>query len=98
VAFGALLAGTVAVLLQTGLLLSLTPLGPNLSRISLGAGLTRLLGSNGLIQALNSCAKIAVMVLIAWQVLAGDLVKLLAAPFIDPASLAARCVQPQCTC
>jgi flagellar biosynthetic protein FlhB len=94
VSFGALLAGTVAVLLQTGLLLSLTPLRPNLSRLSPGAGLKRLLGSNGLVQALKSCAKIAVMVLIAWQVLAGDLAKLLAAPFIDPASPAARCVQP----
>jgi flagellar biosynthesis protein FlhB len=49
VAFGALLAGTVAVLLQTGLLLSLPPLRPNLSRLSPGAGLKRLLGSNGLV-------------------------------------------------
>ena len=49
-------------LLQTGLLLSLGPLRPNFSRISPGAGLKRLLGSNGLVQALKSCAKIAVMV------------------------------------
>ncbi|HVB69384.1 MAG TPA: EscU/YscU/HrcU family type III secretion system export apparatus switch protein, partial [Acetobacteraceae bacterium] len=40
----ALLAGSAAVLLQTGFLLSFTPLAPDPSRLSPGAGLRRLFG------------------------------------------------------
>ena len=94
VVFGALVAGIAAVLLQTGLLLSFTPLRPSFNRVSPGPGLKRLLGTSGLVQALKSCAKIAVIGLIAWKVLAGDLAKLLAVPFIDASQLAQRCVQP----
>jgi flagellar biosynthetic protein FlhB len=93
-AFGALVAGTATVLLQTGLLLSFAPLRPNFSRLSPGAGLKRLLGSSGLVQALKSCAKIVAISAIAWYVLADDLTKLLAGPFTDASLLAQRCVQP----
>jgi flagellar biosynthesis protein FlhB len=94
VAFGTILAAAVAVLLQTGLLLNLGALRPSFSRVNPRAGLQRLFGANGLAEALKSCAKIALMTLIAWHVLAGDLAALLAAPFADAATLAARCARP----
>jgi len=94
VALAAILAGSVAVLLQTGLLLNASALRPSFSRVNPAAGLRRLFGANGLVEALKSCAKIAAMSIIVWQVLAGDLTTLLAAPFADAATLAARCAHP----
>lgn len=94
VAFGTILAACVTVLLQTGLLLNPGALRPDFSRVSPRAGLKRLFGANGAVEALKSCAKIVLMALIAWRVLAGDLAALLAAPFADAATLAARCATP----
>jgi flagellar biosynthetic protein FlhB len=94
VAFGALLAASAAVLVQTGALLNPGALMPNPARINPRAGLKRLFGIDGLAEALRSCAKIAVMTAIAWLVLAGELRGLLAAPFADAATLAARCARP----
>jgi flagellar biosynthetic protein FlhB len=82
------------VLLQTGVLLNPAALRPQFSRINPHAGLKRLFGANGLVEAAKSCAKIAVIALIAWKVLAGDLAALLATPFSDAATLAARCARP----
>src|SRR5580658_10622654 len=59
VAFGAIIAASVTVLLQTGMLLNLGALRPDFSRVSPTAGLKRLFGVNGLAEALKSCAKIA---------------------------------------
>jgi flagellar biosynthesis protein FlhB len=94
IALGSVLAATVAVLMQTGILLNLDALRPNFSRISPRAGLRRLLGSDGLVEALKSCAKIVVMGVIAWKILAGDFADLVAAPFADAPELAMRCVPP----
>jgi flagellar biosynthetic protein FlhB len=94
VAFGTILAAIVAVLLQTGGLLNPGALRPDFSRVNPRAGLQQLFGSNGLVEALKSCAKIALMVLIAWHVLAGDVAALLVSPFVDAATLMARCVRP----
>lgn len=94
VAFGALLAATLTVALQTGLLLHFGALRPDLQRINPRTGLGRLFGVDGLIEAMKSCAKIAVMAGIAWFVLAGDLRLLIAAPFADATTLAARCAGP----
>lgn len=93
-ALGAMLAGTLAVLLQTGLLLHLGALRPNFARINPRAGLKRLLGAEGLVEALKSAAKVGGMALIIWWVLAGEMAGLLAAPFVDAAALAARCARP----
>jgi len=82
------------VLLQTGMLVSLSALQPKFSRINPAAGLKRLLGSSGAVEALKSCAKIALMGLVAWRVLSGDVTDLLRAPFVDAATLAARCTRP----
>ena len=94
VAFATILAAIVTVLLQTGLLLNLGALRPDVSRINPRAGLKRLFGANGAVEALKSCAKIVLMAIIAWRVLAGDVAALLAAPFADAATLAARCARP----
>jgi len=94
VAFGTILAAIVTVLLQTGALLNLGALSPDFSRVNPRAGLQRLFGSNGLVEALKSCAKIALMALIGWHVLAGDVAALLASPFVDAATLMARCIGP----
>src|SRR5665213_2117637 len=94
VALGSLLAAAAAVLLQTGLLVNLNTLRPKFSHINPSAGLKRLVGADGLVESLKSCAKIAVIALIAWKVLAGDLAGLLAAPFADAATLAARIARP----
>ena len=94
VAFGTIIAATVTVLLQTGLLVNPGALRPDFSRVSPRAGLQRLFGANGAVEALKSCAKIVLMALIAWRVLAGDLAALLASPFADAATLAARCATP----
>ncbi len=94
VAFGTIVAAIVTVLVQTGMLLNLGALRPDFSRVSPSAGLKRLFGVNGLVEALKSCAKIALMVLIAWHVLAGDVAALLASPFADAATLVARCARP----
>jgi flagellar biosynthesis protein FlhB len=94
VAFGTILASIVAVLVQTGMLLNLSALSPDFSRISPTAGLKRLLGTNAMVEALKSCAKIALMVVIAWHVLAGDVAALLASPFTDASTLIERCTRP----
>jgi flagellar biosynthetic protein FlhB len=94
VALGSLLAAAAAVLLQTGLLVHLGALRPKFSHINPSAGLKRLVGADGLVESLKSCAKIAVIAVIAWKVLAGDLADLLAAPFADAATLSARIARP----
>jgi len=94
VAVGTIVASSVAVLLQTGLLFNLGALSPNFSRINPKAGLKRLFGASGAVEALKSCAKIALMGLVAWRVLSGDVTDLLRAPFVDAATLAARCTRP----
>jgi len=94
VALGTIIAASVTVMLQTGLLLNTSALSPKFSRINPKAGLKRLFGSDGAVEALKSCAKITLMGLIAWHVLAGDVAALLASPFVDAATLATRCARP----
>ena len=90
----AMLAGTVAVLVQTRFLLSGKPLRVDLGRISPRAGLRRLLGAESLIEAGKSLVKIAVLAFVLWQVLRADLPMLVAAPFGDPRQLLARATAP----
>jgi len=92
--FAAVAAAAAAVLVQTGALINLTPLIPQASRISPRAGLRRLFGADGLMESLKSVAKIGVLVALAGWVLRGDLRALLASPFADAATLAARCAAP----
>ena len=94
IALGSMLAAIVTVLAQTGMLLNFSALRPDFSRVSPMAGLKRVFGANGMVEAAKSCAKIVVIVLIASRFLAGDLAAMLASPFADVATLAARCARP----
>ena len=85
-----LLAGSAAVLLQTGFLLHGGGLKPELRRISPSAGLHRLLSAESLLEGVKSLGKVAVLALVTWQVLRLDLPALLGAPRSTlPAVLAA---------
>jgi flagellar biosynthetic protein FlhB len=94
IALGSMLAAIVMVMVQTGMLLNYSALRPDFSRVSPMAGLKRMFGANGMVEAAKSCAKIVVIAVIAWRFLAGDLAAMLASPFTDVATLAARCARP----
>jgi flagellar biosynthetic protein FlhB len=84
---GVLLASAGSVMLQTGFLLNLTALQPDLGRISPLAGLGRLLGLESLVEAVKSVAKIGAIGAAIWFVLSDDLRLLAAAPLLDVAGL-----------
>jgi flagellar biosynthesis protein FlhB len=90
----AMLAGVAMVLVQTRFLLSAHALHVDFARISPRAGLKRILGVDSLMEAGKSIAKIAVLTVVGWQVLKGDLPALLQAPFGDPSQLLARTAAP----
>jgi flagellar biosynthetic protein FlhB len=78
-----LLTGAAAVLLQTGFLLNATALRPQFNRISPGAGFRRLFSAESAVEGLKSLGKVAVLSLVTWQVLRGDLSALRLAPRWD---------------
>jgi flagellar biosynthetic protein FlhB len=84
----ALLAAAAAVLLQTGFLLSLSPLAPDLSRLSPAAGLRRMVGVVHLVEGAKALAKLAAMGITVWFALRDALPRLWLAPFRDPSDLA----------
>ncbi|MGH7040961.1 MAG: EscU/YscU/HrcU family type III secretion system export apparatus switch protein [Acetobacteraceae bacterium] len=85
----ALVAGAGAVLLQTGFLLSFTPLAPDPSRLSPVAGLRRLLGADQAMEGAKALAKLAAMGTAVWYALRAALPALQMAPFRDPRGLPA---------
>lgn len=89
-----LLAGSAAVLLQTGFLLRPSALHPDLSRLNPAAGLKRIFGADGAIEAVKSVAKLLVMGWAVWLTLLGALPALTALPFQDPRQLLARTIGP----
>jgi flagellar biosynthetic protein FlhB len=84
---GVLLASAGSVMLQTGFLLNLTALKPDLARVSPMAGLGRLLGLESLVEAVKSIIKIGAIGAAIWFVLADDLRLLAAMPLLDAAAL-----------
>jgi flagellar biosynthetic protein FlhB len=85
-----LVAGTGAVLGQTGFLLSPASLRPSLARISPAAGLRRLLGPDNLLEAGRSLLKLLVVGAAVWRALGAAVPTLAQAPFQDFASLPGR--------
>ena len=85
----ALLAGAAAVLVQTGFLLSLTPLKPDPSRLSPAAGVRRLLGVESAVEGVKALAKLAAMSAAVWYAVRAALPELRLAPFRDPRALPA---------
>ena len=90
----AMLAGVVAVLLQTRFMMSGKALRVDFTRVSPKAGLKRLLGADSLVEAVKSLVKITVLAAVGWQVLRADLPELLLAPFGDPSQMLGQVAGP----
>jgi flagellar biosynthetic protein FlhB len=78
VALAAGLAAALGIVLQTGLLVHLGALAPDLGRISPIAGLKRVFGSHMLMQAAKSVLKVSVVGFAGWSALSGALPVLMA--------------------
>jgi flagellar biosynthetic protein FlhB len=85
-----LLAGGMAVLLQTGGLMRGKALIPDLSRLSPKRGLTRLLGPDNLVEAVKSLAKVGVLAWAAWRALMDALPGATASVWWQPETLLDR--------
>ncbi|MGE0223901.1 MAG: flagellar biosynthesis protein FlhB [Acetobacteraceae bacterium] len=83
----ALVCGVAAVLLQSGFLVTAKPLQPKPERLNPLAGLRRLFSADSLMEAGKSIAKIAVIGIVVWRVLAADLPLLLGMPFQGPLAI-----------
>jgi flagellar biosynthetic protein FlhB len=85
-AVGALVAAPalVAHLLQTGFLVSAAHMKPQWSRVSPAAGLKRLVSPEALVAFLKNLLKLAVLGVVVWNVLAGDLTRLAAHTTMAP--------------
>jgi flagellar biosynthetic protein FlhB len=77
----ALVAGSAGVLLQTGFLLNVQNLQPDLSRLSLLAGLKRVFGAATLAEAAKALVKALAAGAVLWNVLVGALPDLRSASF-----------------
>ena len=82
-----LLAGSGAVLLQTGWLLHGQTLVPDLSRLDPRRGLRRLFGLDNAVEAAKSLAKVSVLAWAAWHALSDALPGVLAASTRQPGAL-----------
>lgn len=83
----ALVAGVAPALLQTGFLLNLKALQPDIARVNPLAGLRRLLGLDSLVEAVKSVLKIAVLWAVVWMVVSGELKRLAVLPQVGIAGL-----------
>lgn len=92
-AVGSLLAGSLGVLLQTGFLMKMSAIRPNLSKLNPLSGLGRVFGPHNLMEAGKSCLKIAVMGSVGWNALAATMPEFRQALFWSPLLLAERVVQ-----
>jgi flagellar biosynthesis protein FlhB len=93
----ALVGGVTAVLLQSGGTLKASALQPDLGRLNPGAGLRRLVGSDNLVESGKSLAKLAIVGVVVWRVLAGMIGQLAQVPSWDfrvlPDRLLRACLQ-----
>ena len=90
VVLAVLAAGVAAALLQTGFVVSLTALQPDLRRIDPVSGLRRLLSLGSLAEAARAVAKIAVVGFAAWRVASAGMPLLADAPRWSAAALLAE--------
>jgi flagellar biosynthesis protein FlhB len=84
----------VAVLLQTGFLLSGSMLRPRASRINPLAGVKRIFGWHGLEELLKSLAKLGIFGAAIWTAVQDDLPGLLVLPREDPGRLPSAVIRP----
>jgi flagellar biosynthetic protein FlhB len=92
-AVGAVLAGSLGVLGQTGFLIKMSAARPNFSKLNPLTGLGRVFGPHNLMQACKSALKIAVMGVVGWNALAATVPEFRQALFWSPALLAQRMIQ-----
>lgn len=85
-----LLAGSAAVLLQTGFLMQTKALTPDLTRLNPQRGLARLFGPDNLVEALKALAKVAVLAWAAWRAVADALPGASAGIWREPGALGGR--------
>lgn len=88
-----LAAGLAAVFLQSGFLVRAAALAPDFGRLSPLRGARRVFSQNNLVEALKSFAKIAVLALAGWRVIAGRMTALETAQNWTPAELLAEISQ-----
>ncbi len=92
-AVGGLLAGCLTVFLQTGFMVNLAAIKPNMSKLNPLTGLARLFGPRHLMDAVKSSFKVAVMGTVGWNALAATVPEFRQALFWSPSVLAERLVQ-----
>jgi flagellar biosynthetic protein FlhB len=92
-AAGSMLVGSLAVLIQTGFLVHLGALKPNLSKLNPLSGLGRVFGPHNAMQAGKSALKIAVMGAVGWNALSAAVPEFRLALFWSPMFLAERTIQ-----
>jgi flagellar biosynthetic protein FlhB len=91
---GAMLAGAVAVLMQTKFLLHLGSLQPKILRVSPMAGLKRVFGFSGLVEVVKSLGKLALLSASIWIAIRGDWPQLVGLPWQDPHRLVSAIARP----
>jgi flagellar biosynthetic protein FlhB len=90
----ATVGAAIAVLLQTGFLLSGSVLRPKVSRINPFAGLKRVFGRHGLEELVKSLAKLGIFGTAIWIAIWGDMPMLMILPRQDPNSLPLVVIRP----
>ena len=88
VILAAMLAGAIAVLLQTGFLIQLHSAAPDLARLNPTRGLKRIFSTTALLESAKSVVKITVVTWAAWQAIGSALPQLRQAMGWDAAMLA----------
>jgi flagellar biosynthetic protein FlhB len=89
-----ILAGAVAVLVQTKFLLHPGSLQPKVSRVNPMAGIKRVFGFNGLVGMVKSLSKLALLGTAMWIGVRGDWAGLVRLPWESPRGLLAAIVRP----
>eukprot|EP01037_Dinobryon_pediforme_P012925 gene12925-13026_t len=92
-AVGAMVVGSLSVLIQTGFLIHLGALQPNLSKLNPLSGFGRVFGPHNAMQAGKSALKIAAMGAVGWNALSAVQPDFRLALFWNPLILADRTIQ-----
>lgn len=90
----AVVGAAAAVLLQTGFLLSGSPLQPRASRLNPFAGVKRVFGWHGLEELLRSVGKLGIFGAAIWAAIQDDLPELMLLPREDPGRLPSVVIRP----
>lgn len=84
------LAGIVMNVAQTGFLLSGATLKPKMSRVNPGSGLKRIFSPEGLVNLFKAIAKMAMVAIVVWMTLSGQIAEISAMGTLSPAEATAK--------